>query len=151
MTEEEVAEFRRSLVEWVSEGKPARQWCALPGNPKKTWVYKQIGEDPKFAAEMEAARERGADAIAQDSLDIIDTAPEFVRTQYGQSRDGAHVQWLKNRAYHRLQLLAKWHPAKYGDRLSHTGRDGGPIKHDVVTRVELVGLTSDDSADTSSE
>ena len=84
-------------------------------------------KDKEFAARIAHARELGHDAIAEETLEIIDTEPEFAESwsQFGGSkhRDSAHATWLKNRVEQRMKLLAKWNPKKYGDKVGveHSG------------------------------
>ena len=79
-----------------------------------------------FAAQFARAREEGYDAIAESCIDIADDA----RNDWMERRDdkgegyalnGDHVQRSKLRVWTRLQLLAKWSPKKYGDRVELTG------------------------------
>ena len=83
------------------------------------------------------ARELGHYAIAEETLEIIDTPPEFAESwsQGGGSkhRDSAHAAWLKNRVEQRMKLLAKWNPKKYGDKVG-VQHEGG-VTLNVVTGV----------------
>ena len=65
----------------------------------------------------------GADAIAEEALELIDTPPVLTGSEDSPKLDNAHVNWMRNRADLRLKLLAKWFPQRYGDRvgLDHTG------------------------------
>lgn len=46
----------------------------------------------------------------------------------------------KARAWVRLQLLAKWDPKRYGERLQHADADGGKLPDNSALVSELVGL-----------
>jgi hypothetical protein len=72
------------------------------------------------------AREIGADSIADEVLEIIDTPLEMT-TGENPKRDAAHAAWLRNRAELRLKLLAKWHPRRYGDRQVLAGDPDSPL------------------------
>lgn len=86
--------------------------------------------DPDFATRFARARERGADAIAQEALEIADTPVEGVRKEIG-GKDGPkeiYEDMLGHRKLQvetRLKLLAKWFPQKYGDKTEHT--INGPV------------------------
>ena len=124
-------ESRTLLLEMIARGESLADWLRLPGAPKRDLYYAAFRRDPELQAEMEVARAIGYDAIAEETLNIVDTKPERVQSPTGGSHyDSAHVQWLKNRAYQRMQLLAKWYPAKYGEKTTTalTGADGGAIK-----------------------
>lgn len=129
-------EVEARLVDGISEGVPLQQLCREPGMPAWRTVYVWMEEDPEFGARIARARDVGADAIAAQSLDIVDEAPE--RGPDGKV-DSGWVAHQKLRAEHRLKLLAKWSPKKYGDRVEnvHTGADGGPV--DLNLKVSFVG------------
>lgn len=89
-------------------------------------VYHWIEDDQDFAARIAHARVLGFDAIAEETVAILDEAPERTATEFGDKVDPGYVQWQKNRAEQRLKLLAKWSPKKYGDsvNLNHSGSIG---------------------------
>lgn len=116
------------ICEWITTGKTLREWCRNNDIHYST-VYLWMGKDKEFAQRFAEARDIGADCIADDALEIIDTPPAMTGGD-NPKFDNAHVTWLRNRAEYRLKLLAKWNPKKYGDRMvnEHTGSDGGPIE-----------------------
>lgn len=89
--------------------------------PTRELVYQWQDKDPEFSLQFARGREIGHDAIADQTVDIIDQPPE--RGPDGRI-DPGYVQWQKNRAYQRMQLLAKWSPKKYGERqaIEHSGK-----------------------------
>ena len=107
------------ILERLSNGEPLAQICRDEHMPVRAQVYNWLQEDMAFDAAFRKARDDGFDAIAADSLAIVDTPPERVLTENGDKVDSGHVAWLKNRADQRLKLLAKWDPRRYGDKL-HT-------------------------------
>jgi len=100
----------------LSEGETLRAICRDEGMPPWRSVYDWIAQDEGFAARFARAREVGADAIAEETLDILDEPPERTNTEHGDKVDSGYVAWQKNRAEQRLKLLAKWFPKKYGDK-----------------------------------
>ncbi len=98
-------------------------------------VYDWMDVDQAFATAIARARNIGHDAIAEQTIDLIDAVPE-------RGRDGkidpGWVAHQKLRAEHRLKLLAKWNPKRYGDKVTneHTGANGGAIQ--VESRVTFV-------------
>lgn len=121
-----------AIIEWISAGKTLREWCRQ-NDYHFSSIYDWMDKDESFARRFARAREVGHDVIAEECLAIIDEDPEFVATENGSHRDGAHISWLKNRAEMRLKLLAKWNPKKYGDKvdLNH----GGGISLTVSTGI----------------
>lgn len=79
-----------------------------------------VRADSELSAAYYEARSIGADAIADDILNIVDNA-----------RVGAvDVAKARLRADTRLRLLAKWQPDKYGEKVDvrHQGHDGGAVQ-----------------------
>ena len=112
-----------SLVKWISEGRPLREWCRIDGNPHFTAVYDWMDKDPDFALRIARAREDGHDIIADQCMALSDIQP----------LDQVEVAWRRLQVDTRLKLLAKWTPKKYGDR-QQLDHDGGIILN-VVTNV----------------
>lgn len=117
----------------LSKGEPLAQICRDEGMPSSNTVRDWCDKDESLAIAYARARDEGFDAIALDSLQIMDATPERYMTELGERIDPGSVQWAKNRAEQRLKLLAKWDPKRYGDRVTneHTGANGGPIQSEV--------------------
>lgn len=113
------AKLGDEIVNRISEGETLRAICR---DKKIHWssVYDWLDKDPDFSRRIARARELGFDAIAQDLLEIADTPKngEIVEV----SKDGKKVRredMLGHRKLQvdtRLKLLAKWCPARYGER-----------------------------------
>lgn len=117
-------ELAEEICTRIANGEPLRAICRDDHMPNWTTVYAWINADPELAQRIARARELGADAIAEDTINIIDTPPERVNTPMGSKIDPGYVQWQKNRVEQRLKLLSKWQPKKYGERVDHTSSDG---------------------------
>jgi len=122
----------------LSEGEPLR--AILRSDPErfpgKSQWYAWMEGDDELKARFLKAREEGADAIAEDTLAIVDQVPERTLTENGDKVDPGFVAWQTMRAEQRLKLLAKWFPQRYGDKVGveHTGPGGGPVQ--TITRIE---------------
>ena len=128
-----------SVIDWISSGKTLRAFGRVPGNPSHDAVYLREKKSPSFAQRIARAREIGQDVIAEECLEIMDDGTnDWMDTERGPQENREAVSRSKLRVWGRLQLLAKWNPRKYGDKLQteHTGADGGPIKADI--RIEFV-------------
>jgi len=86
-----------------------REICRQEGMPAWQTVYDWMNRDENLSVAIARARELGQDAIAEDTLHIIDYPPE--RGQDGKI-DPAWVQLQKARIEQRLKLLAKWNPKR---------------------------------------
>ena len=126
------AEIEDEIVRRLSDGEPLRSICRDEHMPAWRTVYDWISADSDFSARIARARETGADAIAEDILDIVDDSRnDWMEKKnndgdcIGYQLNGDHVQRSKLRAEMRLKLLAKWQPKKYGDKiqadLNHSG------------------------------
>jgi hypothetical protein len=133
-------EVEDRIIEGLCDGIPLRELCRQAGMPNWRTVYDWISADADLAARIAHARDLGFDAIAEDILDIADDGTnDWVerKKQDGSTDkviDSEHVQRSKLRIETRLKLLAKWSPAKYGDKSTTalTGPDGGAIKTEAV-------------------
>jgi hypothetical protein len=97
--------------------------------PHWTQVYEWLARDDSLSLRVAHAREAGYDALAEESLAIMDGEPLAVFDEGGNKRyDSGSIAWNKNRAEHRLKLLACWNPKKYGNKVAVGGDPGNPIK-----------------------
>lgn len=108
------------IIAWISEGNTLRGYCRQEGKPSFRTVYDWLEKDTEFSLRFARAREVGAECIADDVLNIIDTDPDKAPSG---AIDSAYVNWKKAQAEIRLKLLAKWFPQKYGDKMdvNHAG------------------------------
>jgi hypothetical protein len=128
-----------TIIEWVAEGKPLREFCRLEGSPAWRTVYDWLEKDEAFSARFARARSMGADAIAEEALAIADTPLEGVITTTDE--DGISTKREDMLGHRRLQvdtrlkLLAKWFPQKYGEKIEqlHVGDKDRPI---ILTPVD---------------
>ena len=120
------------IVDRLAEGEFLRVICRSEGMPSWRTVYRWIEEHDEFAARIAHARIAGFDALAEESLVMLDQAPEKCPAgMFGEKVDAGHVQWMKNRAEQRLKLLAKWAPKKYGDKQEITHK----VDEDLTARI----------------
>ena len=118
-----------ALLRWVAGGKTLLSFCRQPGTPTSSRIYKWLDEDPGFANEFRSARAIGYDALAEQCLLISDHGDE------------SNVRHRKLRIWTRLQLLARWDTARYGDKILL----GGHLEHSVTmtddeVRCEVMSL-----------
>ncbi len=110
------------IVRRIAAGDPLAKICREEGIGRTT-VYAWREAHPEFSERFARARLIGFDAIAEDALEIADE-------QRGDPvRD-------KLRVWTRFQLLAKWDPKRYGERVATeiTGANGGPVKVEEIRR-----------------
>lgn len=121
-----------AICDQLADGIPLRAICRQEGMPAWRTVYDWIKGDAEIAAKFEGARLIGFDAIAEDILEIADTPKVgLIKTYEGESKTVREEDMLGHRKLQietRLKLLAKWHPKKYGERVTHTGDPEAPVQ-----------------------
>jgi hypothetical protein len=132
------------ICQRIAKGETLTSICSEDRMPSKTSFGEWLLRNPEASVRFARARLEGADAIADETLHIVEEKPE--RDQNGKI-DPGWVQLQKLRSEHRLKLLAKWFPQKYGDKVenTHVGADGGPVKlQNTVTFVKPPARPEDD-------
>ena len=104
----------------IAEGEPLRKICRDLHMPSWQAVYQWIGKDEDFARRIARARDLGFDAIAEEALEISDTPVVGEETEDDDEKvkvkRGDMLGHRKLQVETRLKLLAKWCPAKYGEK-----------------------------------
>lgn len=116
------------LITLTESGVPLTTICKDHRMPSRRTVYDWLESDKAFAARFHDARARGIHALAEECLEIADTA----------AKDPTEVADKRLRIDTRLRLAGKWLPTVYGDRVdvNHSG--------EVVTRHDLSAYSADD-------
>lgn len=127
-------EIEDEICRRLSQGEPLRAICRTEGFPEWVTVYNWIERSEALSARVARAREHGVEAIAQDTLAMIDAPPQLVVDNNGVSRiDPAYVQWTKLRTEQRMKLLACWSPNRYGNRVQVAGDKDNPLQVNIQT------------------
>lgn len=135
---EERAQILADLVEAISGGTPLAEFAREVGVSRGT-LYNWLNDDDLVSAHIARARAVGYDALAAEVLDLID----------GCGTDKDSIAKAKAQAWARLQLLAKWHSSRYGDKqhVTHAGDATQPIT--IVTGVPQPRAAAEDDVDIS--
>jgi hypothetical protein len=120
-----------SIIDCVSNGIPLAQAVKKNGVGLHTW-YDWVAKDAELSARFARARASGHEIIATETLAIADEQPPL--TERG-GVDPGFVAWQKNRIWTRMQLLAKWDPKRYGDKVTVGGDSDNPLKIERIERV----------------
>jgi hypothetical protein len=119
----------QEILDWIEDGRTLREYCRQADKPTFKTVYRWMEKDEEFKTRFVRARDVGEDAIAQDTLHLIDQQPDRIVSESGISKiDPGWVQYQRNRVEQRMKLLAVWNPRKYG------------AKVDLTTEGKQVGL-----------
>lgn len=111
----------RQVCLWIAKGKTVRSFCQQPGTPAARTVYSWLDKDPVFAEEFRTARLIGHDMLAQECLDIADSGNEL------------NIKHRRLQIWTRLQLLARWDTARYGERIQVGGDGALPLRLQVMS------------------
>lgn len=137
-------ELAEEICNRIAEGEPLRAICRDAHMPSWRAVYDWIGKDEDFASRIAQARKMGFDAIAEEALEIADTPQDGEETETSELgkkvKRGDMLGHRKLQVETRLKLLAKWCPAKYGERtaMELTGANGGPVQISDTERAAKV-------------
>ena len=125
------AEVAGAICERIANGEPLKRICADELMPSYQTVRVWIKTNPEFADLSTRAYETGCHALADECLDIADTAKndwmEFEENDdVGYRLNGENIQRSKLRIETRMRLIGKWLPKVYGDRqhIEHSGKLG---------------------------
>jgi hypothetical protein len=88
-----------------------------------------LDEDEELSAAHARARAVGADALADEVIDIVDAEPE----RYEGKIDNGSISWARNRAEYRLKLLGHWQPSKYGGKGDENSKKDGKDVPEIDT------------------
>ena len=125
------------IINWIAHGNTLRSYCRQENKPNWRTIYNWLEKDDgDFIARFAHARDMGADAIAEECLEIIDAPPPLCGSEGNTRLDPAAVQMQKNRVEARLKLLAKWNPKKYGEKVGVEAK--GDISLTISTGVPQV-------------
>ena len=119
------AENADKIVAGISDGVPLRQLCR-DLQISKSEVYRWRDDDAEFEGRIARARLEGFDAIADETIEIVDNLTEDPASR-------------RVRADTRLKLLAKWDPKRYGDKQLIGSDPDNPLP--AGFEVKLVGGT----------
>lgn len=107
-------QFLPEILQWIGEGKTLRSYCLQQGKPSYGTVYDWLEQGEDVISLFAQARVKGQDAIADECIEIADTEEDANRA--------------KVRIWTRLQLLSKWNPKKYGERIAQDLSVSGAIQ-----------------------
>ena len=115
----------------IADGESLRSMCLEDRMPSKTTVFKWLIDNASFSDQYARARETQADTLFDDILHIADAAR--LKT------DSDALNHAKVRIDARKWMAGKLRPKKYGEKLSLTDGDGGPLipaLHVTISRTE---------------
>jgi len=119
----------------LAKGKPLAKICKYAWSPNASTVYLWRREHEDFSNMYDNARADQADYLADETVQIADNAGYDVKVDPETGNyyvDGQTVARARLQCDTRKWFAAKMLPKQYGDKVQHTGADGGDIKHNFV-------------------
>jgi hypothetical protein len=132
------ADIATTICNRIGNGESLRKICDGNGMPSKTTVMRWLAEHKAFRDQYAQAREVQADHYLEEIVEIADdTSGDVIKGEDGapDRQNSEFVNRSRLRVDTRKWIMARLAPKKYGDKVEHTGPNGGPL----VTRIELVG------------
>lgn len=118
-------ELTARLCEALAGGMSLTKWCKPANRPSKAAVFKWLATYPEFRAAYDLARQDQAHSLADEVIDIADSATDAESAQVAKVRMSAR-QWY----------ASKLAPKDYGDKVDVGGNVG--------LTVEIVRFCDDD-------
>lgn len=118
----------------LEAGETLRSVCRSDGMPAPQTVLRWTKANSEFSEQYARAREAGYSLLADELLEIADETA-FDTTKDNDGNDKPNHEWITRsrlRVDTRKWLLSKALPKVYGDKLAHTGADGGAIHHAIT-------------------
>jgi 5-carboxymethyl-2-hydroxymuconate isomerase len=107
-------ELGDKLCSVLASGVSLRTACEAEEFPDRTTVFRWLRTYEQFRNQYARAKEEAADAFVEELIDISDGSGD--------------VQRDKLKVDTRKWIASKLKPKKYGEKLEHSGPDGGPLK-----------------------
>lgn len=118
--------FRDSVIAWVEAGGTITEFCKR-ASISKTQLYRSMKEEEGFHERLANARLAGYDSMAEEALRIASEPSMQAEEVITYDKDGnvlsravkrSDAVYARKLAFQaRLQLLAKWAPNKYGEKV----------------------------------
>lgn len=126
------------ICQRLADGETLKAICRDKHMPSDAAVRQwALADKEGFAERYRVAREIGYHGLADEILEISDDGRnDWMRSQDpenpGYKANGEVIQRSRLRVDTRKWLLAKALPRVYGEKIEHTGKDGGPLVVEVV-------------------
>lgn len=124
----------KAIIQRIADGETMTAICRGEGMPTYSRLMTRINQSCSLVAALARARETHYNRLADELLDIAeDGTNDYVEREGRNGKvfvalDDEHVRRSQLRIDARKWLLSRLLPAKFGDRVEHTGAGGGPVQ-----------------------
>lgn len=119
--------MQRVCEELSCSSKGVAQILKEIDGPSYSTVKLWQSDDEELSAKYVRAKLAQAEYLAQQIIDIADEEPMMSESEGGARVDSGFETWRKTRIDARKWTASKLLPHKYGDKIAHTGENGGTI------------------------
>ena len=121
-----------AVCERLAAGESLRKACEAEGLTAQT-MLRWIEADTALAEQYAQARARGYALLADELVAIADDGlNDTYQTENGEAVNHDVIARSRLRVDTRKWMLAKMLPKLYGDKLEHTGPNGGPMQAKIT-------------------
>ncbi len=143
MTQKERDKKFKEVIEAIESGLSAKAACKELNIPISTfgdWKRKE-GNSALYAR----AREARADVLAEEIIEIADSAPKTIDSEYGDKVDTGDIQQKRLMVDARKWAASKMNPKKYGDsqQIKLAGNEGQELKAIFATDMIIKPMSED--------
>jgi hypothetical protein len=145
------------MCERMIAGESLRSICESPGMPSRRVIFNWLDKNEEFRAKYELARQMQVEWWAHEIIEIADdSSGDFVINERGERVvDNENIQRSRLRVDSRKWVMAKLHPARYGDKITAditVKRDMKELTDSELLQIAGSGVaTTDGSEDESSQ
>lgn len=130
-------ELGDEICDRIVNGESIRSISNDKHMPNPSTIFKWINDIPEFSNKYTRAKDAQADYFAEELLDIADDGSnDWMTKRFGETEvevpNPEVLQRSRLRVDTRKWLMSKFKPKKFGEKVQHTGEDGGPIQFSVT-------------------
>lgn len=115
---ERTSEIENAILERLAKGEFLATICAEPGMPNRRTVTNWKNDIPEFGARYKEARDDGFDERAEKALLGLYASPGVIVDESGRTRiDPAWVALVKVQFWGEMEMLKRWDPERYSERI----------------------------------
>lgn len=118
----------------VADGETVRQIAASDHMPEAASIYRTLAADAEFRDQYALAREAQLQRWEDELVEIADDGRNdvLVDDEGNERVNHEHINRSRLRVDTRKWLMSKRAPKKYGEKLEHSGPDGGALTVQIV-------------------
>lgn len=128
------SELATQICDEMIGGKSLYKICAMEGMPAYRTIMNWRASNDEFRKMYLVAQQERAEAYIEEIIDIADdSSGDYTADKDGDLHfDAEHYQRSRLKVDTRKWIASKMIPRLYGDKVEHTGPEGGPLQVTIV-------------------